>query len=339
MRQKGAYDTLNFMGLSRWQRELRGSVRDLPGLVEAVRLDGAALPLSPAAAGRFPVRVPPAFLSRIYKGVPEDPLLRQVLPVTAEEAAIAGYGDDPIGEQTAVRTPGVIHKYHGRALLIATSACAVHCRYCFRSRFPYADNVAGRQDWRQALEYLQNDTSLTEVILSGGDPLMLPDPVLGRLFARLDRIAHLRRLRIHSRMPVAVPSRLDRKLLDLLLHSRLKPVLVMHANHPAEIDTAAIDRLRDYSRRGIVLLNQSVLLDGVNDNAAILAELSEKLFDCGVLPYYLHLLDRVSGSAHFEVEEERARAIMTDLRRILPGYLVPRPVRDEPGAPYKIPLL
>ncbi len=232
----------------------------------------------------------------------------------------------------------MLHKYHGRALLIVTGACAVHCRYCFRREFPYAEAHAGVGQWRSALAYLAGDASIREVILSGGDPLSLSDQRLGLLLAELDRVPHLKRLRIHSRQPIVLPERVDDGLLDLFARTRLQSVLVVHANHPREIDDTVRAALARLANAGVTLLNQSVLLRGVNDAAATLAELSEVLFAGRVLPYNLHLLDRVCGAAHFEVNESEASAIMEQLRQRLPGYLVPRVVREQPGQPAKIPV-
>ncbi len=322
----------------RWQRELARAISDPAELLRELELDPALLPAARLAAARFPLRAPRGFVARMRKGDPHDPLLRQVLPLAAELAPAPGFVTDPVGDGAAQAAPGVLHKYHGRALLIVTGACAVHCRYCFRREFPYAEAHAGMGQWRSALAYLAGDASIREVILSGGDPLSLSDQRLGLLLAELDRVPHLKRLRIHSRQPIVLPERVDDGLLDLLARTRLQPVLVVHANHPREIDDtvrAALARLAD---AGVTLLNQSVLLRGVNDAAATLAELSEVLFAVRVLPYYLHLLDRVCGAAHFEVNESEASAIMEQFRQRLPGYLVPRLVREQPGQPAKIPV-
>ena len=318
-----------------WQRELAQAITDPAELLRELELDLGLLPAARAAA-RFPLRVPRGFVARMRKGDPDDPLLRQILPLSAELAATPGFVTDPVGDQAAQAAPGVLHKYHGRALLIVTGACAVHCRYCFRREFPYAEAHAGADEWRPALAYLAGDASLREVILSGGDPLSLSDRRLGALLAELDQIPHLERLRIHSRQPIVLPERVDDGLLELLTQTRLQPVLVIHANHPREIDAAVRTALARLATAGVTLLNQSVLLRGVNDSAAVLAELSEALFAARVLPYYLHLLDPVRGAAHFDVNETEASAIMKTLRQRLPGYLAPSLVRDLPGQPAKI---
>ncbi len=322
-----------------WQRALAEAVTDPAELLKMLQLDPGLLPAAERAAALFGLRVPRSYLRRIPKGDPDDPLLRQVLPLGAELLAVPGFGPDPVGDAAATARPGLLHKYHGRALLITTGACAVHCRYCFRRQFPYGESRLGNEQWRQILDYLEADPEIDEVILSGGDPLVLSDRRLAELVESLNAVAQLKRLRIHSRVPLVLPERIDRDLLATLADSRLRQVLVLHANHPRELDaevTNALAALRDV---GIELLNQSVLLAGVNDRVATLAELSERLFDCGVLPYYLHLLDRVQGAAHFEVDEIKAKALVRALRERLPGYLVPRLVREQAGAASKTPLI
>ncbi len=299
--------------------------------MQVLQLDAELLPGAQAAARLFPMRAPGDFVARIRPGDPADPLLRQVLPQAAELESAPGFVADPLDEQTASVAPGVLHKYPGRALLIVTGACAVHCRYCFRREFPYADHHAGVDEWRPALAYLAADPSLREVILSGGDPLTLSNRRLGELLTALERIPHLQRLRIHSRIPVVSPARIDDELLEILAQTRLRRVAVIHANHPREIDDAAAAALRRLGSAGVTLFNQSVLLRGVNDDPDTLAELSETLFAAGVTPYYLHLLDPVRGTAHFAVKESAALAIMEALRQRLPGYLAPRLVREQPG--------
>ena len=321
-----------------WQQELARAITEPAELLRELVLDLALLPAARAAAARFPLRVPRGFVARMRQGDPDDPLLRQVLPLAAELSPVPGFVADPVDDQAARAAPGVLHKYHGRVLLIATGACAIHCRYCFRREFPYSENHAGGDLWRPALNYLSQDRSLREVILSGGDPLSLSDRRLGALLAELERIPHLERLRIHSRQPIVLPERVDDGLLDLLARTRLRPILVIHANHPREIDDTVRRVLERLAGIGVTLLNQSVLLRGVNDTVPTLVELSEVLFAARVLPYYLHLLDRVQGAAHYEVNETEASTIMEVLRQRLPGYLVPRLVREQPGQLAKTPL-
>jgi len=318
---------------------MRTPVREPARLIELLKLTGSGLQLPEKSLQEFPLKVPPGFIDRMQKNNPDDPLLRQVLPLALEDDDHPGFTRDPVGELARHPAPGLLQKYNGRALLITTGACAVHCRYCFRRHFPYGDENASTAHWKKALESLAQDSSINEIILSGGDPLVLADDKLFDLVHRLQVIPHLKRLRIHSRIPVVLPERITEELISGLSTSRLKPVLVIHCNHPNEINnqvTAVLTRIR---RAGIVVLNQSVLLQGVNDHWEPLATLSERLFDYGVLPYYLHMLDPVAGAAHFHVSMESASAIMEGLHIHLPGYLVPRLVREQAGAPYKIPIL
>lgn len=315
-----------------WQRSLARAIGNVPQLLEALGLPRQAVP---AAVAAFPVRVPHEYVARMRKGDARDPLLLQVLPTADEDRAVPGFGADPVGDAAAMRAPGVIHKYRGRVLLTLTGACAVHCRYCFRRHFPYADANPAPGEWRAAGDYIAAHAELSEVILSGGDPLSVADARLADLLERLDAIPHLRRLRIHTRLPVVLPARVTEGLMALLARSRLRPVMVLHINHAQEIDAhlrAALARLRD---AGVSLLNQSVLLSGVNDTEEALAELSEALFDAGVLPYYLHQLDRVAGAHHFAVPDARALTLIERLRGRLPGYLVPRLARETAGHPSK----
>ena len=321
---------------ARWQTELAEAVRDPAELLRMLELDPVLLDGARAAAKQFPLRVPRAFIARMRKGDPADPLLRQVLPLGVELESHAGFSIDPVGDLMSRAAPGVLHKYHGRVLLITTGACGVHCRYCFRRHFPYADESARQHDWREALDYLRADTSINEVILSGGDPLSLSDQVLAGLVAELERIPHLTRLRMHTRQPIVLPSRVDDAMLAWLTTCNLKKVVVLHVNHAREIDLAVTDALSRLRTAGVSLLNQSVLLRGVNDSVAELAALSEALFTAGIMPYYLNLLDPVLGAAHFEVPESQARILIMGLQARLPGYLVPRLVREVPGAPSKL---
>lgn len=324
--------------VSRWQDEMADAITSPEALVAALGLDPQLLTAAHAAAAGFRLRVPRSYVARMRPGDAHDPLLRQILPVAQELEEVADYGIDPVGEHAALRAPGLLQKYHGRALIITTSACAVHCRYCFRREFPYSEQTGDAPRWSAALEEIARDGSLEEIILSGGDPLSLSDARLTSLTDALTAIPHVRRLRIHTRQPVVLPSRVDDGLVGWLATLRLPMVFVLHANHPNEIDAevrAACARLR---ASGVTLLNQSVLLNGVNDDAGVLAELSRRLFEAGVLPYYLHVLDRVRGAAHFEIAESHARRIAGELSARLPGYLVPRLVREVYGAPAKVTL-
>ena len=286
----------------------------------------------------FALRVPRGFVARMEKGNPDDPLLLQVLPQLKERELTPACLADPLQELAASPAPGIIHKYRGRVLLITTGACAIHCRYCFRRHFPYQEHHRSREQWREALDYLHDNTSVTEVILSGGDPLVMSDSRIADLVSALGDIKHLRRLRIHTRLPVVLPERVTPGLLNILKNSRLRCSMVIHCNHPNELDDSVASALQKLGAQGIALFNQSVLLRKVNDNAQTLADLSEALFDCGAIPYYLHLLDPVAGAAHFNIPEAEARALFQTLLELLPGYLVPKLVRESPLVPYKHPL-
>ena len=270
------------------------------------------------------------------KGDRHDPLLLQVLPVAAERQVAAGFSADPLAEAAALAAPGLVQKYAGRALVLATGACAINCRYCFRRDFPYAESGATRAGVEAAVDAVAADPTIHEVILSGGDPLLLDDERLGRLVERIEAIPHVRRLRIHSRLPIVLPTRVTESLTAILAATRLATVMVVHANHPAELDAAVAAALARLAAARVILLNQAVLLAGVNDSVAVLATLSERLVEIGVLPYYLHLLDRVQGTAHFEVSEDAAKCLHEALRARLPGYAVPRLAREVPGEPAKV---
>ncbi len=323
---------------TRWQTEMAEAISSPEALVAALGLDPALASGAHAAAAGFRLWGPRGYLARMRRGDPADPLLRQVLPTEHELAEVADFVTDPLGEHAALRAPGLLQKYKGRALIIATSACAVHCRYCFRREFPYAEQTTDAPRWSAALREIERDSSLEEVILSGGDPLSLSDARLRNLTDALGAIAHIRRLRVHTRQPIVLPSRVDEGLLGWLRSVRLPTVFVVHANHPNEIDQSVQTACETLRANGVTLLNQSVLLRGVNDNVDVLAELSRRLFDVGVLPYYLHVLDRVRGTAQFSVPDERAQALVGELASRLSGYLVPRLVREIYGAPAKVTL-
>lgn len=321
-----------------WQQELAEAIGSPEELAAALGLEPADLTGAHAASAQFRLRVPRSFVARMRPGDPNDPLLRQVLPLAAELADEAEYVDDPVGERTALRTRALLQKYRGRALLITTPTCAVHCRYCFRRAFPYEEQSGEAPRWREALAEIAADTSLEEIILSGGDPLSLSNARLESLTRALAAIPHVRRIRVHTRQPVVLPSRVDEGLIRWLRGSSLPIVLVLHINHPNELDAELIAACAKLRATAITLLNQSVLLAGVNDDVAVLAELSRKLFAAGVLPYYLHALDRVRGAAHFAVPDERAQALAAELAARSSGYLVPRLVREVPGAAAKVAL-
>jgi EF-P beta-lysylation protein EpmB len=319
-----------------WQQALADAITDPTELCAVLGLDSALVAPAFAAAHDFPLRVPRGYVARMRRGDPRDPLLLQVLPAAAEVIPAADFMADPVGDLDCSTAPGLLHKYAGRALVVTTGACAVHCRYCFRRHFPYSEQSALRQGWQPALARLQADPSIHEVILSGGDPLSLSDRRLAQLTDELQAVRHVRRLRIHTRYPVVLPERVDAGLLKWLARVPLQKVVVIHANHANEIDEQVQRACADLATAGATLLNQSVLLAGVNDCVAALAQLSESLFAARVLPYYLHLLDKVQGAAHFDVDQRRALDLHRELTARLPGYLVPRLVREVAGEPAKM---
>ena len=314
-----------------WQQALARAVRDPSVLCHRLGLDATCQRRAKRAADLFPLRVPHEYIARMQPGDPSDPLLRQVLPLDEELHVAGGYTNDPVGDAAAALEPGLLQKYSGRALLITTGVCAVHCRYCFRRHFPYAEMPRSPAAWRPGLEHIAADRTIHEVILSGGDPLTLADRTLEQLATAIQQIPHVRRLRVHTRLPIMIPQRVGDELLDWLCGTRLAPVMVVHANHPAEIDDAVAAALQRLVDAGVPVLNQSVLLRGVNDNVDVLAELSERLVDLRVMPYYLHQLDRVTGAAHFEVPPDEGRRMIASLRARLPGYAVPRYVQERQG--------
>lgn len=323
---------------SRWQQALAEAITDPAELCAMLGLDAAWAQSAAAAAAAFPLRVPRGFAARMRRGDPRDPLLLQILPLSAELLPAEGFTKDPVGDMDSKAGRGLLQKYAGRVLLVATGACAVHCRYCFRRHFPYADESPLADGWSAALAPLRTDISVDEVILSGGDPLSLSDRRLQQLTDALAALPHVRRLRIHTRYPVVLPERIDAGLLQWLSGVRLQKVVVIHANHAQELDENVRRACADLAAAGATVLNQSVLLAGVNDDVTALAELSEALFAMRVLPYYLHVLDRVAGAAHFDIDESRALQLHAKLTARLPGYLLPRLVREVAGAASKTPV-
>lgn len=317
-----------------WRYEMANAVIDPAELLQLLKLPLSLLPAAQAAAKHFGLRVPRQFIDLMVPGDLSDPLLRQILPINEELLDIPGFSDDPVGDQIAIKTPGMLIKYPGRALIIASPACAIHCRYCLRRNFPYKDQNLSQQHWQLILENLRQNSEIHEVILSGGDPLTLNDEQLNKLVIELAAIPHLQRLRIHTRLPILIPSRITQQLLDLLHNTRLIIVIVVHVNHPRELAESTQQALKNLCNV-VTLLNQSVLLHRVNDNSEVLIELSASLFETRVLPYYIHLLDRVRGTAHFEVTPSIAKSLIDSMRQRLPGYLVPRLVQEEPGAAAK----
>lgn len=321
-----------------WQQQWRDSLRDPLELLEMLGLQAFSGRVSASAENAFGFRVPRAFAAKMRHGDINDPLLRQVLPIGEEERDAPGYAFDAVGDLAARQAPGVLHKYRGRALLIASGSCAVNCRYCFRRHFPYAEETAASAQWRSAVDYLKSDDSISEVLLSGGDPLSLSTAKLQALSEALRPLQHIRRLRIHTRLPVVLPDRIDAEFLAWLEALPWPCVVVIHANHGNELCDDVHAALARLKASGATVLNQSVLLAGVNDDLQVLADLSERLFACGVMPYYLHQLDAVKGAGHFAVADSTAVALHKSLMAALPGYLVPKLVRETAGEANKSPV-
>jgi len=320
----------------RWQQHLSNAVSDPTELIRLLELPPELVEPARRAAAQFPLRVPYPFIERMRKGDINDPLLKQVLPLDAELEPVPGFTTDPLEELQSNPHDGLIHKYRGRVLLITTSACAINCRYCFRRHFPYLENRLGPEQWQAIVDYIAADDSIHEVLFSGGDPLATPDRRLRGMLEDLAAIPHLRRVRFHTRLPVVIPQRITDELVDVLTATRLQAVVVLHANHPNEIDQPLAQALQPLRRAGVHVLNQAVLLKGINDDVATLKALSETLFDqAGVLPYYLFVLDPVAGSAHFDISDSEAQALVSQLQQELPGYLLPRLAREIPGKPSK----
>jgi len=313
-----------------WQKVASDTVNDLDVLASLLDLDSIAL-ASVTSNTDFALRVPLPFVARMQPGNLNDPLLLQVLPQKRENSNPAGFSDDPLQEHQYNVRPGLVHKYAGRVLLTAAVSCPINCRYCFRRHFPYESNRLTPKSWAPALQYVAQDESIREVILSGGEPLFLNDRMLSQLLNEIEMIDHVQMIRIHTRFPVVVPQRLNKALCNRLISSRCKIAMVLHCNHPNEINAHMKQCLQTLVSSPVTLLNQSVLLKGVNDNAATLVQLSQKLYDAGVLPYYLHATDPVNGAAHFQVSDTQARSLSETLTNTLPGYLVPTLVREVSG--------
>lgn len=323
-------------GLETWQAEIRAAVRSADKLCRRLDLPSELASAAAGGAAEFPVFVPPSFLNRMRPGDPNDPLLRQVLPVEAEMHEVEGYSADPVDDASATLQPGVLQKYAGRALLITTGACAIHCRYCFRRHFPYEEAPHSEAAWDNALSKIAADNTIHEVILSGGDPLMLVDMRLASLVDKIAAIPHVSTLRVHTRLPIMIPSRVTGGVIEWLTGSRLTPIVVIHANHAQELDDEVSLAMSQLQQAGVMLLNQAVLLRGVNDSVQAQTDLSKRLIEIGVMPYYLHQLDRVTGAAHFEVPIDEGRKIIMELRSRLPGYAIPRYVQEAAGQPNKV---
>ena len=320
-----------------WQKELAMSFTDPILFLKYLELPVENFTDDIKARQLFPMRVPRPFAARMHKGDPLDPLFMQVFTSRNEFATGQGFSTDPLQEQNNKQS-GILHKYHNRVLLLVRGGCAVNCRYCFRRHFPYSDNHLNKQQWQQALTYISDNPQIDEVIYSGGDPLMAKDDFLAWLTTQIEAISHIKRLRIHTRLPVVIPSRVTPELITWFTQSRLKPVMVLHVNHANEIDNTLAVSMQKLKQAGVTLLNQAVLLKGINDTADQQIALNEGLFEIGVMPYYLHVLDKVQGAEHFDLPDSKAKALMKELIRRQPGYLVPKLVREIGGQPGKTPL-
>ena len=318
-----------------WQKALTNAINDPKELLAQLGLSGYLEAIDGDILKKFPLRVPQSYINKMRHGDPFDPLLRQVFPLIDEGFDVDNFVQDPVGDQLAITSPGILQKYQGRALLLTTGACAIHCRYCFRRHFPYQDSNPLASQWQDTLNALRSNVSVSEVILSGGDPLALSDKKLANMVQELEKIPHLKRLRIHTRLPLVLPERINTELLSWLSGTRFQVVMVIHANHANELADDVSQALSSLSDINVQLLNQSVLLKGVNDSVKELTNLSERLFELGVMPYYLHLLDPVAGASHFDVSQTQGIELVKQLRNQLSGYLVPRLVREQQGEPSK----
>jgi EF-P beta-lysylation protein EpmB len=327
--------TLQISSSADWQTELARAVRDPAELCRQLELPAEMASAALRVSEGFPLCVPRPFLGRMRRGDPCDPLLLQVLPQADETTSAPGFEPDPLGESSSMIEKGLLWKYQGRILALSAGSCSIHCRFCFRRHFPYSSGDFSDAAWHSILQRTKIEPSIHEVILSGGDPLLLSDEKIAQILEKFAAIPHLRRIRLHSRLPITIPNRITDNLLSALENTRLPVVFVVHVNHPAEIDDAVASAFGRLIDAGIPVLSQGVLLRKINDRADILAELYERLVDLRVMPYYLHQLDRVAGSAHFEVPEAEGVAIIEQLRARLPGYAVPRYVRETAGGEYK----
>ncbi|EWH10065.1 KamA family protein [Catenovulum agarivorans DS-2] len=321
-----------------WRKELAQTITEPEQLLAQLQIDKQRFIQGFSARKLFPLRAPRPFVAKMAKGDIYDPLFLQVMTQQQEFDEVAGFTRDPLEEQQAA-LPGLLHKYKSRVLILLRGGCAVNCRYCFRRHFPYQDNALNQAKIEQILNYIQSHPEINEVVLSGGDPLMAQDHHIASLLTQLEQIDHLTRLRIHTRLPVVIPQRLTPELADMLKSSRLKVIMVLHINHANEVDSFLANHLAKFKQPNITLLNQAVLLKGVNDNVEALVQLSERLFAVGILPYYIHLFDKVAGAAHFYLSDEQVRPLQQGLLAELPGFLVPKWVREEAGLMSKSPVV
>jgi len=312
-----------------WKQQLKNSYSNIDDLLQFLKLDGTKFNIDKNS--KFPFKVTQHFANQIEKKNWNDPLLKQILPIIDEKKKVLKYILDPLSESKANILPGMLQKYSSRVLLIVTKSCAIHCRYCFRKSFNYLANQINKKQWKIVFKYIKKNKEIYEIILSGGDPLMLNDEHIKYFIKEISKISHIKILRIHSRLPVVLPDRLTESLLYALHKFPYTIVLVIHANHANELSKSVIYKLIKYREGGLILLNQSVFLKGINDCQKILSDLSKKLFKAGVLPYYLHILDPVEGVSHFKESTKKAKKIIEIMRKSLPGYLVPRLCKELSG--------
>jgi EF-P beta-lysylation protein EpmB len=320
----------NTADLPNWQKELNNAVKNPLQLLQLLNISPQSVPLSDAARKSFAMLVPLPFIKKMKMGDINDPLLKQVLPIRDEELVSPNYTTDPLQEHNSA-IPGLLHKYQSRVLLILKSGCAVNCRYCFRRHFPYQDNNINKKQLQEVIHYIKKHPEVNEVILSGGDPLMSKDDFLQFVIDQLEPLVQLKRLRLHTRLPVVIPSRITDRLANMLQRSRFNVICVLHINHANEIDQTFQDAIYKLHQAGVQLLNQGILLKGVNDNSQSLIALSEALFAAHILPYYLFLLDKVQGAQHFDIDEMKAKRLIQEMNTALPGYLVPKLSREIAG--------
>lgn len=327
---------INYLATQKnWQNAFSDTITTFAELAQALDLPVDSFDTQ---VGQFPLKVPRRFVQKMVKGDINDPLLKQILPTFQETVQVTGFVTDPLEEQHANPVKGIIHKYASRVLIPVTGACVVHCRYCFRQHFDYHDNLPTQNDWQAISDYINTHPAINEVILSGGDPLSLSNRRLFDIVTTLEALPQVHTIRIHTRVPVMIPERLDEPLLARLANSRCHIVMVIHANHPNEIDADTQHFLGRAKKAGVTLLNQTVLLKSINDDADVLAALNDKLWQAGVLPYYLHVLDKVAGASHFYIDDSQAVAIYWQLLAKCAGYLTPKLVRELPNNAYKTPI-
>jgi len=313
-----------------WQIELSQCITDMASLIEFLDLPADWVKKNTLAQSVFQLKVPRPYLNRINKQDPNDPLLLQILPLSQELIDTKGYTQDPLAEKQYNPIPGVLHKYTSRILVTTAGACSINCRYCFRRHFPYENNAVNTDHWDHIKKYLHQHPHVNEVILSGGDPLLLKDSQILNIYQSISQVPSIKRIRIHTRLPIAIPQRITDKLVAAVTSCDVKPIIVIHCNHPQEIDNDVAQALNLLYQAGICVLNQTVLLKGINDHSQTLVGLSEKLFECNVMPYYLHALDKVQNTSHFDIPISQAQSIHGQLKAILPGFLVPKLVKEDP---------